>query len=122
MQAPLTWTYGDWRRQTSDVAKRDRLILHIEEVERWVVSAHGRGGRVLELQREYLPMLEGHLEKLEAKIERAGSPRPRRVRLDFLLVLFAVLTWPVCNSFRFEHAIQKNDLANISQAANSRGQ
>ena len=85
MTQPLVkWTYGDWRRQPTDEAKRDRLIRHIEEVEGFVIRAQGRGGRELELEDGYIALLEEHLEKLEAKIAaKSRRPFPRKTRSNF---------------------------------------
>lgn len=71
------WVYGDWRSQTTETAQRNRLALHLQEIEerKDALSASGAGmsssyeGLEAKLQR-----LEGIWRDLDVRVRAAGGP------------------------------------------------
>lgn len=71
------WTYGDWRRQTTDAAKRERLARHLEEIEdrKDAVSASGSNmGVSYEGLDSKLQRLEKIWQDLNVQVQAAGGP------------------------------------------------
>lgn len=72
-----SWTYGDWRSQTTETAQRNRLALHLQEIEerKDALSASGANmsasyeGLEAKLQR-----LEGIWKDLDVRVRAAGGP------------------------------------------------
>ncbi len=63
----VNWQYSDWRMQTTPEKKLERLKLHMEEVESFMVESASKA-RTLKLSDTLLPMLQTNLERLEAQI------------------------------------------------------
>lgn len=70
----ITWKYNDWRRQPTRAEQLARLILHIEEVEGFVLES-GSKGSTLKLQETYRNALQEQIDKLERQIllSQAGA-------------------------------------------------
>lgn len=62
----ITWKYNDWRRQSTTAAQLERLKLHIEEVEGFVLEYEGKSSK-LKLSDNYLAGLETRLKEMEIK-------------------------------------------------------
>jgi hypothetical protein len=62
-----TWSYNDWRRQSGATAQRERLLLHIEEVEQRLADWQTQGAYE---QRGSRYDLEAYLNRLCATLER----------------------------------------------------
>jgi hypothetical protein len=62
----VRWTYGDWRRMPTLDRQIDRLVRHIEEVERYAFDSQSKGQR-LALQQNMLERLNADLRRLEAR-------------------------------------------------------
>lgn len=63
----MAWTYGGWRRETTAAARRDMLILHVEEIENKItadVAAHGYS-RTNHPLIELLKLLQTRLDGLD---------------------------------------------------------
>jgi hypothetical protein len=73
----VRWTYGDWRRQPTVADQIDRLIRHIEEVERYAFESQDKGRR-LTMHQNMLSRLETQLEKLQARQKIGNSSALRR--------------------------------------------
>jgi hypothetical protein len=71
MAATVTWTYADWRSQATPAAQLERLKLHLQEVEGFMVESSSKA-RTLKLSETLLPHLQAQLERLEAKIALSG--------------------------------------------------
>ena len=83
-----TWTYGDWRSQTTAADRLARLNLHLQEVSNRIgqerdagdlsVSSHALG--------RYITLLEEQREKLvpQAAIETGDIPGGGRLKAVFL--------------------------------------
>lgn len=39
----MAWTYGGWRREATQTAQRDMLVLHLEEVEAVIGTYQSQG-------------------------------------------------------------------------------
>lgn len=63
----VTWTYSDWRSQATPAAQLERLKLHLQEVEGFMLESSSRA-RTLRLADNLLPTLQSELQRLEAKI------------------------------------------------------
>lgn len=67
------WDHNGWRRETSVEARREELILHIEEVESRLEGFSFQGGIAGQQARRYeldayLKRLESHLEKINQQL------------------------------------------------------
>ena len=62
----VRWNYADWRRQATVAEQIDRLIRHIEEVERYAFDTQNKGNRMM-LQSGMLDRLQTQLDRLQAK-------------------------------------------------------
>lgn len=67
MAATVTWQYSDWRSQATPAAQLERLKLHLQEVEGFMVESSSRA-RTLRLADNLLPHLQSELQRLEARI------------------------------------------------------
>lgn len=67
MAATVTWQYADWRSQATPAAQLERLKLHLQEVEGFMVESSSKA-RTLKLSDTLLPHLQRELERLESKI------------------------------------------------------
>ena len=76
----VTWRYNDWRQQTSDALKLQRLYQHIQEVEGFVLEVSSKGGGV-KLHEGYLQKLEEHANRFEqqVKVNSVAGLRPTGV-------------------------------------------
>jgi hypothetical protein len=68
--AVTNWQHKGWRREATPAAQRDKLVLHIEEVEERITESTSGGGQsvsadALVQHRDYL---QRELEKLERRI------------------------------------------------------
>jgi len=63
----VTWKYNDWRQQSSDQLKLQRLYQHIQEVEGFVLDV-GSKSSSMKLHEGYLARLEDHANRLEQQI------------------------------------------------------
>lgn len=61
----ISWTHGGWRRESGTQAKRDKLILHIEEVEARLADFQSQG---FEGQSGQRYQLEAYLDRLEERL------------------------------------------------------
>lgn len=82
-----SWTYGDWRSQTTQLAKRDRLALHLQEIEERKDAISASGGQMsaaYEGLEAKLARLEPMFDELDKQVRdsQSGGPmlviRPRR--------------------------------------------
>lgn len=62
----VSWKYNDWRRQPTAAAQLERLKLHIEEVEGFVLEFESKATK-MKLADNYLPSLETRLKEMEVK-------------------------------------------------------
>lgn len=67
MAATVTWQYSDWRSQATPAAQLERLKLHLQEVEGFMVESSSKA-RTLKLSDILLPHLQRELERLESKL------------------------------------------------------
>lgn len=67
MAATVTWQYADWRSQATPAAQLERLKLHLQEVEGFMVESSSKA-RSLKLSDTLLPHLQRELDRLESKI------------------------------------------------------
>ncbi|MEP3478007.1 MAG: hypothetical protein ABJZ55_02055 [Fuerstiella sp.] len=74
----VNWKYGDWRRMPSLNDQIDRLIRHIEEVEKYAFESQDKGRR-LTMHQNMLSRLEGNLEQLLGKQSLQASPAAHRL-------------------------------------------
>lgn len=74
----VNWTYGDWRRQRTLDAQIDRLIRHIEEVEKFAFESQNKGQR-LTLHQNMLDRLEKNLDRLTTRQALGSSGLSGRV-------------------------------------------
>lgn len=65
--ATVTWQYSDWRSQATPAAQLERLKLHLQEVEGFMLESGSRA-RTLRLADNLLPTLQSELQRLEARI------------------------------------------------------
>ena len=70
--ATVTWTYSDWRSQTTIAQQLDRLKLHMQEVSGFMLESSAKA-RMLRLDSAYMPMLQTQLERLESKVSIAAA-------------------------------------------------
>lgn len=70
--ATVTWTYADWRSQTTIAQQLDRLKLHMQEVSGFVLESSAKA-RMLRLDTDYMPMLDTALQRLEAKVSLSAA-------------------------------------------------
>lgn len=64
----VTWKYNNWRQQSSDALKLQRLYQHIQEVEGFALDA-GSKAQSMKLHEGYLERLESHVSRLEQQIK-----------------------------------------------------
>ena len=74
----VNWQYSDWRMQTTPAKKLERLKLHMEEVEGFMVESASKA-RTLKLSETLLPMLQKNLDRLEAQIALSSGIGTRGV-------------------------------------------
>lgn len=80
----MSWTYSDWRSQSTKALRLARLRLHMTEVSDKIdneVSGHGfteGSGSVT----QYLDKLQVQCDRLEASIGESGNAVMSRVRID----------------------------------------
>jgi hypothetical protein len=80
--ATVTWQYSDWRLQSTPARQLERLKLHLQEVEGFMVESASKA-RTLKLSETLLPHLQAELDKLESKISlRAMGSRFGVSRFD----------------------------------------
>lgn len=65
--ATVTWQYSDWRSQATPALQLERLKLHLQEVEGWMLESSSKG-RAIKLSDALLPHLQAELQRLESKI------------------------------------------------------
>ena len=70
MAATVTWQYSDFRSQPTPAAQLERLKLHLQEVEGFMVESSSRA-RTLKLNENLLPHLQAELQRLETKVALA---------------------------------------------------
>lgn len=63
----VTWTYSDWRSESTPAAQLARLNKHLEEVSGFVLASSQKG-RSLTLQQDYLKGLEMQRERLQRQV------------------------------------------------------
>lgn len=63
----VTWKYNDWRQQSSDPLKLQRLYQHIQEVEGFALQVGSKSSSI-KLDEGYLARLEEHANRLERQI------------------------------------------------------
>lgn len=76
----VTWKYNNWRQQSSDALKLQRLYQHIQEVEGFVLDV-GSKGSSMKLHDGYLQKLEEHANRLEQQVNlnNVAASRPTGV-------------------------------------------
>lgn len=67
----ISWKYNDWRRQATTAAQIERLKLHIEEVEGFVLEFDSKASK-MKLSDGYLAGLETRLKEMEIKSRLAS--------------------------------------------------
>lgn len=67
MAATVTWQYSDWRSQATPAQQLERLKLHLQEVEGFMMESSSKA-RTLRLADNLLPILQSELQRLEARI------------------------------------------------------
>lgn len=74
----FSWQYADWRSRTysTDEARYDRLVLHIEEVSNKTIEIESRsrtgGFRQGQVLQSYLDTLQSEASKLLRRLETAS--------------------------------------------------
>lgn len=74
-----SWQYGDWRSQTTQRAKRDRLALHLEEIEERKDAISASGGQMsaaYEGLEAKLARLEPMFDELDKQVRDASAGGP----------------------------------------------
>lgn len=67
MAATVTWQYSDWRSQATPALQLERLKLHLQEVEGYMIESSSKA-RTIKLNDNLLPHLQAELQRLESKI------------------------------------------------------
>jgi hypothetical protein len=60
----FAWTHGGWRRETTAAAQRDKLILHIEEIEN-AIGGYERNQALDQMAARNLTALQEMLKRRE---------------------------------------------------------
>ena len=63
----VTWQYSDWHMQTTPALQLERLKLHLQEVEGYMLESNSKG-RGLKLSDSLLPHLTEELRRLETRV------------------------------------------------------
>ncbi len=67
MAATVTWQYSDWRSQATPALQLERLKLHLQEVEGYMIESSSKA-RTIKLSDSLLPHLQSELQRLEARV------------------------------------------------------
>lgn len=67
MAATVTWLYADFRSQATPALQLERLKLHMQEVEGFMVESASKA-RTLKLSEVLLPHLQAELQRLESRV------------------------------------------------------
>ena len=74
----VTWQYSDWRSQSTPAKQLERLKLHMQEVEAYLVESNSKG-RTVKLSDTLLPLLQKNPERLETQVALATALGTRGV-------------------------------------------